>query len=65
MVLAGNPLKIHCQSTGALMIVSSFGSSALTGYPIIQYAFPSDPHALAEGIVISPVLVPVVFASLT
>jgi predicted permease len=51
--LVGVLLKLDRQSTGALMIISSFGSSALIGYPIIQYAFSSDPQALAEGIVIS------------
>lgn len=51
--LAGIVLGFDRQSTGALMIVSSFGSSALIGYPIIQYAFAGNPHALAEGIVIS------------
>jgi Predicted permeases len=35
------------------MIISSFGSSALIGYPIIQYTFSNDPQALAEGIAIS------------
>jgi predicted permease len=50
---AGVLLKFDRQSTGALMIVSSFGSSALIGYPIIQYAFAGDPGALAEGIIIS------------
>ncbi len=34
--LAGVLLKFDRESTGALMIVSSFGSSALIGYPIIQ-----------------------------
>ncbi len=51
--LAGILLKFDRQSTGALMIVSSFGSSALIGYPIIQFAFANDPGALAEGIIIS------------
>ena len=51
--LAGVPLNFDRQSTGALMIISSFGSSALMGYPIIQYAFSTDPQALAQGIVIS------------
>jgi predicted permease len=46
-------LKFDRQSTGALMIVSSFGSSALIGYPIIQYAFANNPQALAHGIIIS------------
>ena len=51
--LIGRLLKLDRQSIGALMIVSSFGSSALIGYPIIQYAFASNSRALAEGIVIS------------
>jgi hypothetical protein len=51
--LIGSLLKLDRQSIGALMIVSSFGSSALIGYPIIQYAFANNPRALAEGIVIS------------
>jgi len=51
--LAGSALKFDRQSKGALMIVSSFGSSALIGYPIVQYAFAGNHRALAEGIVIS------------
>jgi predicted permease len=51
--LIGVLLKFDRQSTGALMIVSSFGSSALIGYPIIQYAFANNPQALAQGIIIS------------
>ena len=51
--LAGIVLRFDRQSLGALMIVSSFGSSALIGYPIIQYAFEGNPRALAEAIVIS------------
>jgi len=51
--LAGSALKFDRQSIGALMIVSSFGSSALIGYPIVQYAFAGNARALAEGIVIS------------
>ncbi len=51
--IAGIVLRFDRQSTGALMIVSSFGSSALIGYPIIQCAFAGNPRALAEGIVIS------------
>jgi malate permease and related proteins len=51
--LAGVLFKFDRPSTGALMIISSFGSSALIGYPIIQYTFSNDPQALAEGIAIS------------
>ncbi|MFZ2445288.1 MAG: AEC family transporter [Syntrophobacteraceae bacterium] len=51
--LAGVLLKFDRRNIGALMIVSSFGSSALIGYPILQYAFADSPQALAEGIIIS------------
>lgn len=51
--VAGILLRFDRQSIGALMIVSSFGSSALIGYPIIQCAFTDNPRAFAEGIVIS------------
>jgi malate permease and related proteins len=51
--LIGILLKFDRQSVGALMIVSSFGSSALIGYSIIQYAFANNPRALAQGIIIS------------
>lgn len=51
--LAGKAFKFDRQSIGALMIVSSFGSSALIGYPVIQYAFANNAEAFAHGIVIS------------
>lgn len=51
--LAGVVLKFDRARTGALMIVSSFGSSALIGYPIIEYTYFNDPQALAEAIAIS------------
>jgi len=39
------------------MIVSSFGSSALLGYPLIQYTFPHNPDAMTEAILISELAV--------
>ncbi|MFO7684471.1 MAG: AEC family transporter, partial [Desulfobacterales bacterium] len=51
--LTARVMKFDRPSTGALMLVASFGSSALIGYPIIQYAFPGNPEALAEAIAIS------------
>ncbi len=51
--LAGVLLRFDRPSIGALMIISSFGSSALIGYPILEYSFANDPQALAEGIAIS------------
>ena len=35
------------------MIASSFGSSTLIGYPLIQYVFPHNPGAMADAILIS------------
>lgn len=49
----GALLRFDRASVGALMLVSSFGSSALIGYPVIQFSFPGDTGALAEGIAIS------------
>jgi len=51
--IAGVLFKFDRPSIGALMIISSFGSSALIGYPIIEYTFANNPQALAEGIAIS------------
>jgi malate permease and related proteins len=43
--------------TGALMIVSAFGSSSLLGYPMVQFAFPNDPEAMTDAILISELAV--------
>ena len=55
--IIGELLGFSRATTGALMIVSSFGSSALLGYPLIQYTFPHDPGAMTEAIVISELAV--------
>jgi predicted permease len=39
--------------TGALMLASGFSSSTLIGYPLVQYAFPGDPGAMTDAILIS------------
>lgn len=51
----GKALRIDRPSTGALMLTSSFGSSALMGYPVIQYVFPGNPQALADAVFMSEV----------
>lgn len=51
--MAGVIFKFERQNIGALMIVSSFGSSALIGYPVIEFAFANNPEAFAHGIIIS------------
>jgi predicted permease len=35
------------------MLSSSFSSSALIGYPLVQYAFPNNPEALTDAILLS------------
>jgi predicted permease len=55
--MVGKLLGFSRSTTGALMIVSSFGSSALLGYPLIQYTFPHNPGAMTEAILISELAV--------
>jgi len=50
---AGRVLRLDRPKIGALMIASSFGSSTLIGYPLIQYAFPHNPEAMIDAILIS------------
>jgi malate permease and related proteins len=38
---------------GTFMIASSFGSSALLGYPLIQMVFPGNPDAMTDAVLIS------------
>ncbi len=40
---------------GAFMISSSFGSSALLGYPLIKMVFPDNPNAMTDAVLISEV----------
>ncbi|MCX6161111.1 MAG: AEC family transporter [Ignavibacteriae bacterium] len=40
---------------GAFMIASSFGSSALLGYPLIQMVFPNNPEAMIDAVLISEI----------
>ena len=55
--VAAKLLGLSRPRTGALMIVSAFGSSSLLGYPMIQYTFPHDPAAMTEAILISELAV--------
>lgn len=55
--IIGRLLGFSRATTGALMIISSFGSSALLGYPLIQYTFANDPDAMTEAILISELAV--------
>ncbi len=51
--LAGTALRFDRQKIGALMLTSSFGSTALVGYPLIQFSFPNNPDALTDAILLS------------
>ena len=51
--VAGRIMKLERPKIGALMLVSAFGSSALIGYPLIQYAFPGNPQAMQDAILVS------------
>lgn len=51
--LAGRLLRFDRPTIGALILTSTFGSSALIGYPLIQFAFPDNPRALSDAILIS------------
>ncbi|MCX6163311.1 MAG: AEC family transporter [Ignavibacteriae bacterium] len=46
-------MKWDRPTTGAFIITSSFGSSALLGYPLIQMTFPNNPEAMSDAILIS------------
>jgi predicted permease len=56
MILAwglGSLLKLSRAKTGALMLTSSFGSSALIGYPFIAFSFQNNPEAMADAVLLS------------
>ena len=51
--IAGKLMRLRSETLGTLIITSSFGSSALIGYPLIQFAFPNNPAAMSDAILIS------------
>lgn len=50
---AGVLLRLPRGQVGALMIASSFTSSALLGYPLIQFAFPGNTEAFSDAVLVS------------
>jgi predicted permease len=46
-------MRLSRAKTGALMLVASFGSSALIGYPFIAFAFQNNPEAIADAVLLS------------
>ena len=51
--IAGRLMRLSNETLGMLIITSTFGSSALIGYPLIQFAFPDNPTAMTDAILIS------------
>jgi predicted permease len=51
--LIGRLMRLDRPKIGALMLTSSFGSSALLGYPLITYAFPHNPEAMTDAVLLS------------
>jgi len=51
--IAGTIMRLKKETLGMLIITSSFGSSALIGYPLIKFAFPSNMLAMTDAILIS------------
>jgi predicted permease len=51
--LAGKLLRLPKDKTGALILTSSFGSSALIGYPFIAFSFPGNSEAMSDAVILS------------
>ncbi len=51
--IAGMLMRLKRETRGMLIITSTFGSSALIGYPLIQFAFPGNQAAMTDAILIS------------
>jgi len=51
--IVGIIMRLRKETLGMLIITSTFGSSALIGYPLIQFAFPNNTTAMTDAILIS------------
>lgn len=51
--LAARILKLDRPSTGAMILVSGFGSSSLLGYALISEVFPGISGAMTEAVIVS------------
>jgi predicted permease len=52
-LMIARSLKLGRGETGALILVSAFGMTAMLGYPLISQVFPNDPLALEEAVITS------------
>jgi len=51
--IIGKLMHLNNETLGMLIITSTFGSSALIGYPLIKFVFPNNLDAMTNAIVIS------------
>ena len=51
--IVGKLMRLRKETLGMLIITSTFGSSSLIGYPLIQFAFPNNMAAMTDAILIS------------
>ena len=51
--IVGKLMRLRNETLGMLIITSTFGSSALIGYPLIQFAFPNNMAAMTDAILVS------------
>ncbi|MFZ4522560.1 MAG: AEC family transporter [Bacteroidales bacterium] len=51
--IIGKFMRLKRETLGMLIISSTFGSSSLIGYPLIQFAFPGNVVAMSDAILIS------------
>lgn len=52
---AARALRLDRPSTGAMILVSGFGSSSLLGYALISQVFPGNTAAMTEAVVVSEI----------
>lgn len=53
--LAAKALKLDRPATGAMILVSGFGSSSLLGYALISQVFPGNVGAITEAVIVSEI----------
>nr|WP_321258176.1 AEC family transporter [uncultured Pseudodesulfovibrio sp.] len=53
--IAAKALRLDRPSTGAIILVSGFGSSSLLGYALISQVFPGNTGAMTEAVMVSEI----------
>ena len=52
-LMLARSLKMDRGTTGALILVSAFGMTAMLGYPLISQVYPNNPLAMEEAVITS------------